>query len=71
MEAFQERMVNEYKELSDRVVKLDKFIYSNPLFDKLNKQERFLQVQQLTGMRVYLTSLRDILRYQGIELESI
>lgn len=28
MEAFQERMVNEYKELSDRVVKLDKFIYS-------------------------------------------
>lgn len=71
MEAFQERMVNEYKELSDRVVKLDKFIYSNPLFDKLNKQERFLQVQQLTGMRVYLTSLISRLEHQGINVSEL
>lgn len=39
MEAFQERMVAEFKELSDRVEKLDGFIYSNPLFDKLDKKE--------------------------------
>ena len=71
MEAFQERMVNEYKQLSDRVVKLDKFIYSNPLFDKLNKQERFLQVQQLTGMRVYLTSLISRLEHQGINVSEL
>lgn len=71
MEAFQERMVNEYKELSDRVVKLDKFIYSNPLFDKLNKQERLLQVQQLTGMRVYLTSLISRLEHQGINVSEL
>lgn len=71
MEAFQERMVNEYKELKERVVKLDKFIYSNPLFDKLDKKEKFLQIQQLTGMRVYLTSLRGRLDYQGIELDNI
>lgn len=31
MEAFQERMVNEYKELCDRVDKLEKFINKNPL----------------------------------------
>ena len=42
MEAFQERMVNEYKELNDKVEKLDNFIYSNPLFDKLDKKEKFL-----------------------------
>ena len=71
MGAFQERMVNEYKQLSDRVVKLDKFIYSNPLFDKLNKQERFLQVQQLTGMRVYLTSLISRLEHQGINVSEL
>lgn len=43
MEAFQERMVNEYKELSDRVVKLKNFISNNPLFDKLDKKERYLK----------------------------
>lgn len=40
MEAFQERMVNEYRELNDRVEKLKKFINENPLFDKLDKEER-------------------------------
>lgn len=69
MEAFQERMVNEYKELSDRVVKLENFIQSNPLFDKLDKKERCLQVQQLTGMRVYLKALMDRLEHQGQEVE--
>lgn len=69
MEAFQERLVNEYKELKERVVKLDKFIYSNPLFDKLDKKEKFLQFQQLIGMRVYLVSLRGRLDHQGINVE--
>lgn len=69
MEAFQERMVNEYRELSDRVVKLDNFISNNPLFDKLDKKERYLQVQQLTGMRVYLKALMDRLDHQGIKVE--
>lgn len=39
MEAFQERTVNEYKELSTRVLKLEDFIF-DPLFDKLNKEEK-------------------------------
>lgn len=69
MEAFQERMVSEYKELNDRVIKLEKFIQSNPLFDKLDKEERCLQVQQLTGMRVYLTALTERLEHQDIEVE--
>lgn len=71
MEAFQERMVNEYKELNDKVEKLDNFIYSNPLFDKLDKKEKFLQIQQLTGMRVYLTSLISRLEHQGINMSEL
>lgn len=71
MEAFQERMVNEYKELNDKVEKLDNFIYSNPLFDKLDKKEKFLQIQQLTGMRVYLTSLISRLEHQGINVSEL
>lgn len=39
MEAFQERMVNEFEELRDKVEKLDDFIYNNPMFDKLDKKE--------------------------------
>lgn len=71
MEAFQERMVNEYKELNDKVEKLDNFIYSNQLFDKLDKKEKFLQIQQLTGMRVYLTSLISRLEHQGINVSEL
>lgn len=66
MEAFQERMVAEFKELRDRIVKLDSFISNNPLFDKLDKKEKYLQVQQLTGMRVYFIALMNRLEHQGI-----
>lgn len=69
MEAFQERMIAEFKELSNRVVKLENFIQSNPLFDKFDKKERILQVKQLTGMRVYLKALMDRLDHQGIRVE--
>ena len=52
MEILQDRMVDEYMELRDKVKKLDDFIFCNPLFDKLDKKERHLQVQQLTGMKI-------------------
>ena len=66
MEAFQERMVNEYKELNDRTDKLEKFINENPLFDKLDKQERMFQIYQLAGMRGYRWALANRLIHQGI-----
>lgn len=66
MEAFQERMVNEYKELNDRVEKLENFINENPLFDKLDKQERIYQVWQLAGMKDYRAALANRLIHQGI-----
>lgn len=66
MEAFQERMVNEYKELKDRVEKLENFINENPLYDKLDKKERIYQVWQLAGMRNYRAALVNRLIHQGI-----
>lgn len=68
MEAFQERMINEYRELSIKVVKLEDFIFDNPLFDKLGKEERFLQIQQLTGMKIYLKALMLRLEHRGISV---
>lgn len=66
MEKFQERMLNEYRELYDRVEKLEKFINENPLFDKLDKKERIYQVWQLAGMREYRYALANRLIHQGI-----
>lgn len=66
MEKFQERMLNEYRELYDRVEKLEKFINENPLFDKLDKQERIYQVWQLTGMKEYRAALGNRLIHQGL-----
>lgn len=68
MEAFQQRMVNEFEELRDKVKKLDDFIYNNPMFDKLDKKEKCLQVKQLTGMRIYLLALIDRLAHRGIKV---
>lgn len=66
MEAFQERMVNEFEELNDRVEKLKKFINENPLFDKLDKEERKYQVWQLAGMGNYRAALANRLIHQEI-----
>lgn len=66
MEAFQVRMVNEYRELNDRVEKLEKFINENSLFDKLDKKEKIYQVWQLAGMKDYRAALANRLIHQGI-----
>lgn len=68
MEAFQKRMVNEFEELRDKVNKLDDFIYNNPMFDKLDKKVKCLQVKRLTGMKIYLSALIDILEHRGISV---
>ena len=68
MEEFQKRMIAEYNELNDRVEKLKKFINENPLFDKLDKQERKYQVWQYAAMREYRTALANRLIHQGIRI---
>ena len=69
MEAFQERMINEFKELNDRVEKLWYFVHSNPKFNELDKTERKLLLRQLTGMSTYLEALEDRLEYYKIKVD--
>lgn len=69
MELYQLKMIEEYKDLLQRTDELNLFVLHNPKFDKLDKKERALQVQQLTGMRVYLTALMDRLDHQNIKIE--
>lgn len=66
IEAFQKRMIDEYKELADKVGKLEKFINDNPIFDRLDKQERIYQVEQLTGMKMYKSALKKCMIRQNI-----
>ncbi len=69
MEAFQERMINEFKELNDRVEKMWNFVHKDPKFEELDKTERKLLLRQLTGMSTYLDALEDRLEYYKIKVE--
>jgi hypothetical protein len=50
----EQRMVKEYEELSDRFVKLDKFISSdNEIWNKLDCEERDDMIMQRNAMHIY------------------
>ena len=69
MEVFQERMVNEFKELVERTEKLEIFVHKNPKFYELSKTEKELLLKQLKGMTTYLEALEDRLEYYNIKVE--
>lgn len=52
-----QRMIEERDELKDRVLKLDKFVGSNPIFVTLSEEERKDMEEQLNSMIVYLHHL--------------
>ena len=66
MEAFQERMLEEHKELEDRVLKLDKFIQGNEKFKTLDIEEQKDMKRQFMGMLGYLTALERRMKRQGL-----
>lgn len=66
MEAFQERMIEEHKELEDRVLKLDKFIHGNEKFKTLDIEEQKDMKRQFMGMLAYLTALERRMSRQGL-----
>lgn len=66
MEAFQERMLAEHKELEDRVSKLDKFIHGNEKFKTLDIEEQKDMKRQFMGMLAYLTALERRMKRQGL-----
>lgn len=69
MEDWKVRVVNEFKELNDRVEKIWNFVHQDPKFTELDKTERKLLLRQLTGMSTYLDALEDRLEYYKIKVD--
>lgn len=62
MQAHQQRVIDEEKELSERVVKLSDFMLNNPLFPKLPMEERVRLREQERHMCGYRDVLRERIR---------
>ena len=55
-----ERMLNEQKELCEKIEKLGEFISQNQIFDTLSKDEKYDLLLQYKAMSMY----RDILQHR-------
>ena len=62
-----QRMIDEYKELDDRINKLASFISTNPIFETLQNEEREDMKAQLIWMHKYINVLANRLRRQNVE----
>lgn len=62
-----QRMIDEYKELYDRINKLASFINTNPIFETLQNEEREDMKAQLIWMHKYINVLANRLRRQNVE----
>lgn len=62
-----QRMIDEYKELDDRINKLASFINTNPIFETLQNEEREDMKAQLMWMHKYINVLANRLRRQNVE----
>lgn len=66
MEKYQERMLAEFKELSEKCLKLKKIILSSEEFEKLDCRRQSLMSAQLNAMDVYKNILEERLNIEGI-----
>lgn len=57
MKTFLERLEEEEKELSEKVIKLEDFIEKNPVFLTVSEMQRVLLITQLNAMKFYLYAL--------------
>lgn len=62
-----QRMIDEYKELDDRINKLASFINTNPIFETLQDEEREDMKAQLIWMHKYISILANRLIRQNVE----
>ena len=53
MNEFQERVINERKELNDKMIKLHEFITNNTIFRSLSEEDQLLLKDQYRVMRQY------------------
>lgn len=51
-------MLNEQKELCEKIEKLGEFVTKNPIFDKLSKDEQYDMKLQLGAMELYSSVLQ-------------
>lgn len=66
LQPHQERMLNEYLDLKDKVQKLDSFIKNSPIFSTLEEDEQVDMRMQLANMKGYLVRLQNRCKRQGI-----
>lgn len=72
MEDYQKRMIDEYVELQDKIIKLDAFTHS-PQFAGLSDAKKMAMFWQLSAMQSYLKALGSRCILEGIskELEKV
>ena len=68
MEDFKVRLVEEYKQLDERVSKLETALSTDNFQEKVGKVQYVGMIQQLTGMRVYKEALEYRLKDLKIKL---
>lgn len=69
MEDWKVRLVEEYKQLNERISKLGEALMKEEFYEKVGRVQYFYMVSQYTGMRIYKKALEDRLEDLGIKVE--
>lgn len=71
MEAFKERLIQEYVELDERTEKLEEFILKNPKFESLETEIQTSMLAQKEAMKTYCHSLKHRMKLLGITHDDV
>lgn len=63
------RLVEEYKQLLERMEELSIALNKEEFYEKVGRVQHFYMVSQYTGMRIYKEALEDRLKDLGIKVE--
>lgn len=66
IQPFQQRLLDEFNDLTDKVNKLTAFIMYNPIFPKLGEEEAKDMIGQLMAMKYYQECLRSRCKRQKL-----
>lgn len=69
MKDWKVRLVEEYKQLLERMEKLSIALSKEEFYEKVGRVQHFYMVSQYTGMRIYKEALEDRLKDLGIKVE--
>lgn len=71
MEAFKERLIQEYVELDERTEKLEEFILKNPKFESLETEIQTSMLAQKEAMKTYQHVLKHRMKLLGITHDDV